>query len=42
MKPLKEVDEDPGCSDCMKRCDLKKIFFDHAPSFQCSSTKKNI
>ena len=24
IKPSKEVDGDPGCSDCVKRCDLHK------------------
>ena len=24
IKPLKEMDQDPGCSDCMKRCDSCK------------------
>ena len=26
MKPLKEVDQDPGCSDSKKRCDSSKNF----------------
>ena len=29
IKPLKEIDQDPGCSDCMKRCDSCKNYLDH-------------
>ena len=32
IKPLKKVDQDPGCSDCMRRCD--------SSSFECFPTKK--
>ena len=39
-KPLKEIDQDPGCSDCMKRCDSSKNFVDYISSFQCFATKK--
>ena len=28
IKPLKEIDQNPGCSDCMKRCDSCKNFVD--------------
>ena len=35
IKPLKEVDQDPRCSDFMKRCDSCKVFVDHTPSFKC-------
>ena len=41
-KPVKEIDQDPGCSDCMKRCDSSKNFVDHISSFQCFATKKKI
>ena len=40
IKPLKEVDQDPGCCNCMKRCDLCKDFVDHILSFECFATKK--
>ena len=39
IKPLKEIDQDPGCSDCM-RCDSCKGFVDHILSFECFATKK--
>ena len=29
IKPLKEIDQNPGCSDCMERCDSCKNFVDH-------------
>ena len=37
IKPLKEIDQGPSCSDCMKRC---KNFVDHVSSFECFATKK--
>ena len=40
IKPLKEIDQDPGCSDCM-RCDSCKSFANHISSFECFATKKN-
>ena len=40
-KPLKEIDQDPGCSGCMKRCDSCKNFVDHISSFECFAAKKN-
>ena len=40
IKPLKEIDQDPGCIDCMKRCDSYKNFVDHISSFECFATKK--
>ena len=40
IKPLKEIDEDPGCSDCNKRCDFCKNFLDHISSFEYFTTKK--
>ena len=40
IKPLKEIDQDPGCSDCMKRCDSYKNFVDHISSFECFTQKK--
>ena len=40
IKPLKEIDQNPGCSDCMKRCDSCKNFVDHVSSFECFATKK--
>ena len=33
ITPFKKVDQDPGCSDCMRRCD--------SSSFECFPTKKN-
>ena len=33
IKPLKEIDEDLGCSDWMKICDSSKNFVDHISSF---------
>ena len=33
IKPLKEVDQDPGCSDYMKRCDSCENFADHISPF---------
>ena len=41
IKPLKEIDEDPVCSDCSKRCDFCKNFLDHISSFKYFATKKN-
>ena len=38
MKPLKETDQDPGCSNCMKRCHSCKNFADHISSFECFTT----
>ena len=35
IKPLKEADQDPDCSDCMKRCDSCKNFVDHISSLEC-------
>ena len=35
IKPLKEIDQDPGCSDCKKRCDSCENFVDHVSSFEC-------
>ena len=29
IKPLIELDQDPGCSDCIKRCDSCKNYVDH-------------
>ena len=40
IKPLKEIDQSPGCSDCMKRCNSCKNFVDHVSSFECFATKK--
>ena len=37
--PLQEIDQDPGCSDCMRRCDSCKNFVDHISSFECFATK---
>ena len=39
IKPLKEIDQDLACSDCMKRCDFCKNFVDHLSSFECFATK---
>ena len=41
IKPLKEVDQDPGCSDCMKRCDSVKIFWPYI-IFQMFCNKKKL
>ena len=41
IKPLKVIDQDPGFSGCMKRCDSCKSFVDHISSFECFATKKN-
>ena len=38
IKPLKERDQDPVCSDCMKRYDSCKNFADHISSFECFAT----
>ena len=35
MKPLKEIDQDPGCSEFKKRYDSCKFFVDHISSFEC-------
>ena len=40
IKPLKEIDSDPSCNDCMKRCDSYKNFVDNISSFECFATKK--
>ena len=40
IKLFKEIDQDPGCSDCMKRCDPCENFLDHISSFECFTTKK--
>ena len=40
IKPVKEIDQVPGCNDCMKRCDSCKNFVDHISSFECFATKK--
>ena len=40
IKPLKEIDQNPACSDCMKRCDSCKNFVDHVSSFECFATRK--
>ena len=29
IKPVKEVNQDSGCSDCMRRCDSYKSFVSH-------------
>ena len=42
IKPLKETDQDPGCSDCKKRCDSCKNYVDHVSSFECFATTKNL
>ena len=42
IKPLKEIDQDLGCSDFMKRCDSYKNFVDHISSFECFFKKKKI
>ena len=42
IEPLKEIDQDPGCSDCMKRYDSYKNFVDHISSFECFVKKKKI
>lgn len=39
IKPLKEVDQDSGCKDYMKRCDSSKNFIHHISSFGCFTTK---
>ena len=39
IQPLKEIDQNPVCSDCMKRCDSCKSFLDHVSSFECFATK---
>ena len=39
-KPFKEIDQNPGCSDCIKRCDSCENFVDHISSFECFATKK--
>ena len=38
LKPLKEIDQDPGCSDCKKIRDSCKNFADHVSSFECFAT----
>ena len=40
IKPLEEVDEDPGCSDYMKRCDSCKTLLTIYVN-KCFATKKN-
>ena len=39
IKPVKEIDQVPGCNDCMKRCDSCKNFVDHISSFECFTTR---
>ena len=39
IKPLKEVDQNLGCIDCMKICDPCKKFVDHISSFEYFVTK---
>ena len=41
-KTIKEIDQYPGCSNCMKRCDSCKNFVDHVSSFECFATKRNL
>ena len=38
IKSLKRLDQDPGCSDYMKRCDSCKNFVDDISSFECFAT----
>ena len=40
IKPFKEIDQNAGCSVCIKRCDSCKNFVDHILSFECFATKK--
>ena len=40
IKPTKEVDQDPGCNGCMKRCGSCRNFGDHISSFEYFGTKK--
>ena len=40
IKPLKEIDQDLSCSDCMKKCDSYKNFVEHISSFECFAQKK--
>ena len=40
IKPSKQVDQDAGCGDYMKRCDSSKNFVDNISSFECFATKK--
>ena len=40
IKTLKEVDEDPGYSDCMKLCGSSKNLVDHISSFKCFEAKR--
>ena len=35
----KTIDQDPGRSDCKKRCDSCKNLVDHVSSFECLATK---
>ena len=42
IKPLKEIDQHPGCSVCMKRIYSCKNSVDHISSFECFATKKRI
>ena len=39
IRPLKEIDQDLGCSGCVNRCDSCKNFDDHVSSFECLATK---
>ena len=41
IKPLKEVDQDRGCSHCRKRSDSCKNFIVHVSSFEYFATKKS-
>ena len=40
IEPLKGIDQDPGCSDWMKRCDSRKNFVDHISSFERFATNR--
>ena len=40
IKPLKEIDQNPGCNDCMIKCGSCKNFVDYISSFECFGTKK--
>ena len=42
IKPLKETDQVPCSSGCMKRCDSCKNFVDHISSFECFATKNKL
>ena len=38
IKPSKEINQDPCCSNCRKRCDSCIIFVDHMSSSECFAT----